>query len=363
MNLGVFLSIGETFADFKSKGQYELILDFHLKNYSRHFEKVFVFSYGNEAFSPLPNVFVLPNTLRLHRYVYSLMLPFFYKDTIASCHVLRGLQLTSGIPSLISHLFFKIPYILYYGYDYKAFAEIEGKDYLSYFYGLISTPILMGARRIIVTSRHIQSTLSKAEQQKTTLIPNGVDTSLFKYKLPTNSKRILFIGRFEKQKNLTLLISALGNLLKYKFTLVLVGKGTLENQLLKQAKKQNVDLVLHSPISHRELPAVFHEAGIFILPSLIEGQPKVLLEAMSSGVPVVASNIEAHQEIIKSRLNGILFDPTVKSLTRAIVDLMGNPKLYKSISRNARKIIEINFEKEMLNFKEIRLLKEVTEKV
>lgn len=360
MNIGVFLSIGESFTEFKSKGQYELILDFHLKNYSRHFEKVFVFSYENEAFNPLPNVFVLPNKFRLHRYIYSLLLPFFYKDIITSCSVLRGFQLTGGIPSFVCNLLYKIPYIINYGYDYKAFAKIEGKSFLVHFYGLISRPILGASNRIIVTSKQIRSLLSRKEQLKTTHIPNGVDTARFNYELPTNRKKLLFIGRFEKQKNLKLLIGAIGRLRKYGFTLTLVGGGSLENKLRRQSKKQGINLVIVRTMPHDKLSAIFHKAGIFILPSIIEGQPKVLLEAMSSGVPVLASNITAHQEIIYNRVNGILFDLTVKSLTKAIVELTENRKLYKYISLNARKTIEQQYEKKKLNRKEIRLLKGIT---
>ena len=64
MNLGVFLAIGESLSDLKSKGQLKRLLDYNIKEYSQNFDKVYIFSYENEKNFKLPkNCTLIANTL------------------------------------------------------------------------------------------------------------------------------------------------------------------------------------------------------------------------------------------------------------------------------------------------------------
>ena len=358
MNLGVFLSIGESFGDYKKKGQDELIINYLLKNYSRNFEKVFVFSYANESFTLFNNVYIVPNRFLLHRYLYSLVLPIINYKYIRKCQIFRGLQLTGGIPAVITKLIFKKKFVINYGYEYSRFAQIEKKPLQSWIFKVIEKPLLSIADTVIVTAKYLRKKLSSfVPLSKLNCLPNGVDTDLFKQKDLKKEFSLLFVGRFEPQKNIPALLKAVRLLKLKQKKLLLIGGGSEEKLLLKIALLYNIDLKIYPSVPHDQLPFYFNKSEIFVLPSLIEGQPKVLLEAMSCGLPVIASNIEAHREIIVPYENGILSATDEVNLAKSIGLLLENKKLRRKIGMAARKTILSQYSKKLLNLREIHLLK------
>ena len=103
MNLGVFLAIGESWEEFERNGQATLFLNNNLKYYAQSFTKVYLFSYGSKSSLLIkPNVYLIGNPYKLHRFVYAFLLPFFHYQKIRSCAVLRGMQLTGGLPCLVA---------------------------------------------------------------------------------------------------------------------------------------------------------------------------------------------------------------------------------------------------------------------
>ena len=90
--------------------------------------------------------------------------------------------------------------------------------------------------------------------------------------------------------------------------LVIYGNGTQKNVLLSNSIKNKVNLELVDSINNDDLINVLNESKFFILPSHFEGNPKSLLEAMSAGCIVFASNIENHKEVIEDGVDGFLFD-------------------------------------------------------
>lgn len=361
MNLGVFLAIGESFADFSTKGQDELIKEYLLKNYSNNFGEVFVFSYGNESFTFWKNVHILPNKWRLHRFIYWFFIPFIYAREIRSCAVLRGLQITGGLPGIVSKLIWRKPLVVNFGYDYRSFARIENKLVQVLLFQLIQKPVLAFTDKIIVTAGYLYKYIPEEFHFKVTHIPNGVDTTkFFPISKPVSKKiTLIYYGRFESQKNLQNLIKAIALLQSDKVKLLLIGKGSEAEKLTQLADQNHVRLQILPPVKHTLLPNYLAQADIFILPSLIEGQPKALLEAMSCGLPVIASNIPAHREIIENNKNGILCGIEPQQIVKSIEKLILNPALRSTIDKNARITIETNFNKRKLNTEEIELLKKV----
>ncbi len=356
MNLGVFLNIGESFDDYRKKGQYDLIAEYLLSNYSRNFEKVFVFSYADEKFTIFNNVCILPNKWRLNRFFYSILAPFLYRKEIQSCSVLRGLQLAGGIPCLIANMVFDKPYVINYGYEYDHFARIEGKWLQWFLYKVIHWPILYFATKIIVTASYLKTSVKPfTKKNNIVLIPNGVDTSQFIPRKLRKINDVLFIGRLETQKNIHTLLEAV-HLYKKKLRITIVGTGSQKQALQKLAQAYGVDCLFKGTVQHNKLPVIFNQSKIFVLPSLLEGNPKVLLEAFACGLPVIASNIDAHRDIIQSDQNGILCKPEAQSLAVALQNVMKNTILQTTFGINARRTAVMRFSKERLNKKEIAVL-------
>src|SRR3989338_6929294 len=91
--------------------------------------------------------------------------------------------------------------------------------------------------------------------------------------------------------------------------LVLVGAGPLEAALRAQAAAAGLAAEFPGVVPQQELPRVYAGADAFVLASFTEGHPKVLLEAMSAGVPVVASDCAGNRSLVADGRTGLLFDP------------------------------------------------------
>ena len=361
MNLGVFLAIGESLEDFNNKGQLKRLIDYNIKTYLEHFDKVFIFSYKKEKAILPKNCILVPNKTNLHRYIYSLLLPIINKKYIKDCQLSRGLQLSGGLPALISKILFGKKFIINYGYDYSSFAKIEGKIFQSFLYKLIQKPILGFADAVMVTSIEIKKQLEKIiDKSKIIYIPNGVDLNLFR---PINKKsiskilNIFYVGRLERQKNLINLIKALAHI-KKSFKLTFLGQGSQKKELIKLANRFEVSLTIKNPVDYLKLPKILSRADIFILPSLEEGSPKSLLEAMACGVPVIGTNVKGIKELIDDGKNGILSGINDYEIAEAIKKLK-DPVKRRRLSKEARLFVEKKHDLHKLLSYETNLLKKL----
>jgi len=187
------------------------------------------------------------------------------------------------------------------------------------------------------------------------MIQNGVDTSLFKKFKKMHEKKltVLFIGRLEIQKNLANLLYALKNIKDSR--VIFVGEGSQKNKLLKLAQEQNIDFEVKNTISYEKIPKEFSNADIFVLPSLVEGNPKILLEAMSCQMAVLGSNVQGIRELIADGKNGLICTTDVKSIESRIKKLQ-NADLREKLGLNARKFILQNYQINNLLTKEVNLL-------
>jgi phosphatidylinositol alpha-mannosyltransferase len=174
------------------------------------------------------------------------------------------------------------------------------------------------------------------------LIPNGVDLERFNIwnqPLPwfmDGKRNILFVGRFEKRKGAKYLLRAIPTIReRYPDTrFILVGEGGLKRGFERFVEKQGwQDVVFVGRVSAEELPRYFASAHVFCAPSIGgESLGVVLLEAMASGVPVVASNIEGYATVITHGLNGLLAPPRDSlALSMAICRLLEDEPLRRRL--------------------------------
>lgn len=363
MRMGLILSIGESFSDLKKHGQDVLVRDHNLKAYSAVFEKVYVFSYANEKFPLFENCHLITNRFNLHRFFYSILMPIIRYKEFKDCDVLRGFQITGGIPCAVAKILFKKPFVVNYGYDYPAIAEIEGHPITAIFYRIISRIILPMADSVIVTNKTFVKYVKQVGAKNINVIPNSVNTRQFSPK-PLKTKRavteILFVGRLESQKNILNMLQALKNI-KHKYRLQIIGIGSQKKELQSYALQNSINAIFIDFIPHDELPRIMRNSDIFILPSIKEGNPKVLIEAMATGLACVATNVEGIREVIKNEKTGILIETEPKSIEAGIEKLFTNPKLAQKIGENARSYALSHFNASNLLKKEIKLLKSLVQ--
>lgn len=110
---------------------------------------------------------------------------------------------------------------------------------------------------------------------------------------------ILYAGKLSRAKGINWLLRALGALLRYPYHLHLVGSGQGEefHQCLAEAKKLGDRVTLHGQLSQKRLAGLLRESDIFILPSLSEGLPLVVLEALGCGCRVITTDLPGCREV------------------------------------------------------------------
>lgn len=356
MKLSIFLAIGESWEDLSSKGQDELFLRNNLAAYSRKFEETNVFSYGQRGGYLLPGVTLIPNRHKLHRFIYALILPFLWSDEIKSSSVIRGMQLTGLIPALISKWFFSKKIVVNYGYDYVLAAVVENKFVRAKLLEFIEKKLLSAADAIIVTTPALKNKLRQMNLHNLHLIPNGIDTDLFKPEHVQKDIDILFVGRLERQKQLMLLLRAVSLLKNRNINLTFVGTGKQRDNLLSYARKNNINLHIAGSMPHSQLPGIYNRAKVFVFPSLFEGHPKALLEAMSCGLSVIGTNVTGIREVIGHMVTGILCQAEANSLASKLAQLLDNKALREKLGSKARHIVVKEYNGKITWKKEISLL-------
>lgn len=357
MNVAIILALGESWEEFESRGQDELFLAQRLRPYSNNFEHIYLFSYGKRSGKLLPNVELVGNKFGWHRFFYAFLLPLVHRDTLRDCLVVRGMQLTGALPALIAKYLFGLKVVINYGYDYAAVARTEGKyvrSWLLYILGMMTLPL---CDAVIVTTSSLEQKVVAFYKGTVVLIPNGVDTRLFSPadRLPQENV-LLYVGRLEPQKNVAMLVYAAAKL-RPTCHLLVIGQGSLKNDLTRLAKTLRVKLSIIDSVPHDELPKFFKRARLFILPSLIEGHPKSLLEAMSCALPVIGTDVSGTREVITHRQNGLVVKNTPESLADAIETLLANRKLSEHLGHQARQTVKRNYNITILSQRDVSLIK------
>lgn len=189
------------------------------------------------------------------------------------------------------------------------------------------------------------------------IIPMGVDASFFSPKRPDkllaqkykeNKFTILFVGRFAEIKGIMYLCEALKLLATegYEFKAILVGDGPLRSDVESYVNDNNLkDFVDFTGwVNVLELPRYYSIADIFVGPSLSEAQGIVFVEALASGVPVLASNVGGIPDIIHDGKNGYLFKPrSGQEIFKKLEHVITHPNQLKKMSQRAPKSITNEF--------------------
>jgi len=129
---------------------------------------------------------------------------------------------------------------------------------------------------------------------------------------------LLSVGELNTNKNHEIVIRALAEIDKPSVHYVIVGQGELHEKLLQLAKELNVDEQVHLLGYRTDIARLYKMADIFIHPSFREGLPVAVMEAMASGLPVIASNVRGNRDLISDK-GGELCNPhDVSSFVRAI---------------------------------------------
>jgi len=195
-------------------------------------------------------------------------------------------------------------------------------------------------------------------EEKIKVVPMGVDLTRFKnYDLRFKNKKklkILFVGRLEEEKGIWELLEAFKSIRNQNLRLTIVGDGSQAGKIKEWlgSNRLSDSISLLGNLSYQEMPQVYHQADIFILPSKpkLDWQEQfgmVLVEAMASGVPIIASKTGAIPEVLGNA--GLLVDAGDESqLVRGLERLIKDGRLGKTLASKGIKRVEERFDSRLV---------------
>lgn len=248
-------------------------------------------------------------------------------------------QIFFGIPSGPVGLYlkkkYKLPYIIRFGGG-----DIPGaQDRFAVIYKVISPAVKIiwkNASALVANSQGLKDTACGfCSKYPIEIIPNGVDTTLFypPQKTDKTEKKdiinLLFVSRLLVGKGLQFVIPYLKRIedetgKKIHFTIV--GDGPYRPTLEQLANENGVESMVsfEGKKNKDELLPYYQAADIFVFPSLHEGMPNAVLEAMACGLPVVMSPCQGSGELING--NGIIADTDLELFYKSIIEIINLPK-------------------------------------
>jgi glycosyltransferase involved in cell wall biosynthesis len=228
---------------------------------------------------------------------------------------------------------------------------------LRLFYGLLTgvrRNILRHARYICAPSEALKKSSQAADPFPVRVIPNGVDAGYFSPGTAPglSSLTLLYVGRLHApQKRVALLLLIL-RAIRDRYGIPagarIIGDGPERRTLEKLARQEGLDSAVSFEgwVPRAETAAAYRSAAFLVHLSTYEGMSNVVLEALASGLPVVASRIPANAELIEPGKNGLLVDVNEDpdQIAEAIVSVFQSPERWKQMSSEARTGVAAKYE-------------------
>lgn len=224
------------------------------------------------------------------------------------------------------------------------------------------------AYKVIGVSEHTSENLIKYEKisrKKILTIENGIDGSRFASEIDKQAKRmelgirgngpIIGLGvRLAEQKGITYLLQAMPQIIAAfpDITLVVVGNGELKEELQRESVQLGIGDNVLFPGARLDISELLQLFDIYVLPSLWEGMPMVLLEALAAGCPVVATDVGGVAKVIDNEVNGLLVAPRdSEQLAVAIIRLLSAGELRKEYACKGLQKFQEKFSAEIMTEK------------
>lgn len=174
-------------------------------------------------------------------------------------------------------------------------------------------------------------------QEQYTTIYIGVEIERFRRAtpatdLPGERPRITMIGRLADGKGFNVMLDAVESIRYDDFSVCLVGDGPLYEFLESEIESRGLSDTVFLTGYREDIPCILAASDIFVLPSFREGTPRVIIEAMASGLPVVATDIAGIPEQVNDEKSGYLIPPGNPSLLAERLDeLLSDPEIRKNM--------------------------------
>jgi glycosyltransferase involved in cell wall biosynthesis len=313
----------------------------------------------------LPGIRILCNRWGLPGKVYRPLLLRLHRQGLAGADVIKTNQMLGAELALSAARRLDKPLVARCGFMLSKNLILErGADSREARRALaLESRVFKAAARVVVTTEAMRESIVERFPDlvdRVAVIPNCVDTDLFR---PTESPpaavpRLVFVGRLSPEKNLPALIEAVRSL---DVDLDLIGQGPLREELVSLAEdKPRVRFL--GPVPNRDLPSHLRSATAFIQPSLYEGHPKTIVEAMACGLPIIATDVSGIADTVRHGDTAHLCQTDSDSIRSAIQVVLADGDLRGRLGRSAREFAVAHFSLEKITDRELALLRDVTDK-
>ncbi|MFH0969507.1 MAG: glycosyltransferase family 4 protein [Patescibacteria group bacterium] len=273
-------------------------------------------------------------------------------------------KLASKNTYALSHSFFTIPcgfvsYLLKRKYKIPYIISLRGSDVPGYserftfLYSFIKPLVRLiwkNSSAVVSNSQGLKDLALKTNpEQEISVIPNGIDINQFVKlesqkveSLNTQNFKILCVTRITPRKGIKYLIEAFKKLSEKNdnISLQIIGDGDEKESLENLARELKIEnkVEFTGLVPHEKLPPYFQSADVFILPSLNEGMSNSMLEALASGLPLIATDTGGTKELLEDEVNGFIVKmKDSQDLADKIKIMMRNRELRKRMGEESRK--------------------------
>jgi len=206
--------------------------------------------------------------------------------------------------------------------------------------------------KLIAVSNAVASDVVKYDwvnPAKTEIIYNGIEVEKFNINLSKEEARKIFhipadtliigsVGRLTEQKGHRYLIEAAVNVKNVE--IVIAGDGPLRKELESLAERLRVKCIFTGAVEQKKIPVFLKSLNIFCFPSLWEGLPSALIEAMAAGLPVIATDIPPHKEVLGD--TGVIVSAgDADALAKAANMLIDDPSLMLTVAQKEKERVKM----------------------
>jgi glycosyltransferase involved in cell wall biosynthesis len=205
---------------------------------------------------------------------------------------------------------------------------------------LIEDYVIRNADIVVARNEALEKELRQRGVKRVEIVPLSFDEDIFRPGLDVtelkrrygirDEKILMFIGRLHPVKRLDLLLKAVKQL-DINFKLFIVGTGSCELELKQMAESLGVadKVVFTGAVPHSDVPLFINLANLMVMTSSVEGQPRILIEAMSCGTPAVGTNVFGIRDTIEDGVTGYLTSDDPADIAEKISEALQNEDFVK----------------------------------
>jgi glycosyltransferase involved in cell wall biosynthesis len=331
-------------------------LEVYVEHLARgHVEEITVFTYGSDDAAVLAGLDVDPairarfrllaprrrSRTVLGHLLHSVDVPAIRRAVAAGCGVVKTNQINGAWTAWIARAC-GARFLLRCGYLLSRRFEMNRQPVAAAIARLIEGISFRLADAVSVTTADaradVLARLPAATRTEVHVAPTYVNTDLFAADVDAKpaSRRFVYVGRLEPQKNVLALVEAAA---VAGVPLTVVGDGSLREPMLARAAELGTDLVHHRLLDNDAIAALYRETRLFVLPSLHEGLPKVLIEAMSAEMICVGTPTGGTTDLIEDGVTGHLAAGfSAADVAAAMTRALDDPRA-PEIARAARRLV------------------------